>query len=329
VTDRGSRIGDADGLGLKGTMVTLDERVRAPIALGRKSAAYVRRNYRRLVEDPSFFWMKTVARFEVAREWAAGPTKELARPARPSADVRAKDDFDAVLSTLRRDGYYVGLSLSPATLSELRAHMHENDCYGDRNRRLPLRVENRARVEEAIGHPLKVASHMNQQEDWPVFQRIKRDPWILAIARAYLGREPVYQRSEIAWSFPHASTREEKRAAAQVLHCDINDFRTIKIFFYLTDVEATNGPHAYVKKHPRRRTLKHQILGQRCASLPEGEILDTYGAAQLVTICGPAGLGFAGDPYYFHRGSTPVDGARALMQLEYGCRRYNTWYFDV
>src|SRR5690606_4897194 len=116
--------------------------------------------------------------------------------------------------------------------------------------------------------------------------------------------------------------------AAQVLHCDINDYRTIKFFFYLTDVSAENGPHAYIKKSPLQRSALHQLLGQRCASLSEDDLMRKYGK-QLVTVCGSAGSGFAGDPYYFHRGTTPVRGERLLLQIEFGCRRYRTWYFDV
>ena len=87
--------------------------------------------------------------------------------------------------------------------------------------------------------------------------------------------------------------------------------------------------HEYIKKRPVRRTLKHQMLGQRCSDIPDETLVRTYGADQLVTVCGPAGSGFVGDPYYFHRGAHPSEGVRALLQIELGCRAYRTWYFDV
>lgn len=298
-------------------------------SLARKSAAYVLKNYRFLSTDPSFFLMKTVARFEVAREWATRPAEESLQVVAASPLVSSPHDPSIVLETLRNEGYYVGLSLAPEVVAELHEHMHNTTCYGDRDPHLGFRIGERDAFEQKLGRTLKVASYFNQQLEWPIFTKLKRDPWLMAIARAYLGRDPVFLRSEIAWSFAVQSpTEQERLAAAQVLHCDINDFKTLKFFFYLSDVGPTNGPHAYIKKNPRKRTLMHQVLGQRCAAIPDEALVRTYDG-QLVTICGPGGTGFAGDPYYFHRGTHPTEGSRALLQIELGCHAYRTWYFDV
>ena len=305
--------------------------LRLPLAISRKSAAYVLKNYRYLQKDPGFFLMKTVARFEVAREWVTRepPFRRREPVGTTSAIVQSQHDAAEVVSTLRNEGYYVGLQLAPEVLAELVAHSEETTCYGDRDPALALRIGEREEFERRLGRPLKLASYFKQQEEWPIFRQLREDPLLQAVSRAYLGCEPVYLRSELAWSFPYRATAADKRAAAQVLHCDINDYKTLKFFFYLTDVGPENGPHAYIKKNPRQRTALHQLLGQRCASLSEAQLLQTYGTKQLVTVCGAAGLGFAGDPYYFHRGTTPLKGARLLLQLELGCRRYRTWYFDV
>lgn len=311
--------------------------LRLPLALSRKSAAYVAKNYRYLSKDPGFFLMKTVARFELAREWATREsvfTRTSQAPPASSEDARGStvecsQDPAEVVSTLRNEGYYVGLRLAPDALSQLLEHSQEATCFADRDQSLGLRIAEREQFEKVLGRPIKLASYFNQQEDWPVFRQLREDPLLQTVARSYLGCEPVYLRSELAWSFPYRATDADKRATAQVLHCDINDYKTIKFFFYLTDVGPANGPHAYIKKNPRQRTALHQLLGQRCASLSESQLLQTYGKKQLVTVCGSAGLGFAGDPYYFHRGTTPLKGSRLLLQLELGCRRYRTWYFDV
>ena len=80
--------------------------------------------------------------------------------------------------------------------------------------------------------------------------------------------------------------------------------------------------------HDSATVLKTRMLGERCASIPDDTLLRIYGANQMVTVCGPAGTGFAGDPYYFHRGAHPSEGSRVLVQMEFGCRAYRTWYFD-
>ena len=302
------------------------------LTLTQRSVRYLQKNYKYIVSDPYFFWMKTMARFEFARDWRTGDEDEAETDldvVRPSALTSGATPAD-IVGTLRREGYFVGMQLRPEILSALLENVRTTPCYADRDRNLPFLVGERAALESRLGRHVRVASYFGQQEQWPAFQALKTDPAIAAIARAYLGCDPVFLRTEIFWSFAGQANRSARLANAQVFHCDINDFRTLKFFFYLSDVGPEGGPHAYIKKNARKRTLLHQLMGQRCASIPEELLIKTYGEEQVVTVCGPAGLGFVGDPYYFHRGSAPIDGThRLLMQIEVGCRRYRTWYFDA
>ena len=294
----------------------------------RKASAYLAKNFRYVREEPGFFWMKTMARFEFARELAATGRSVSNRcaSAASSKQVRADHSFPEILEILKRDGYYVGLRLTSDTVAALQEATRTTACYADRESDKAFFVAERRTMETQIGRPIRIANYFDHQEVWPVFQSLRQDPLLLAIADAYLGRAPVYLRSDLFWSFAAASNREEQLAAAQVFHCDINDFRTLKFFFHLSDVGPDDGPHVYIKKGPRRRTLFHQLLGQRITSLPETSILSTYQRNEIVPIHGDAGLGFAGDPYYFHKGQTPQSGSRLLMQLEFGCKRYRMWY---
>ncbi|MET0342037.1 MAG: hypothetical protein ABW252_13620 [Polyangiales bacterium] len=292
-------------------------------SFGQKSYRYLSKNLRYLAADPRFFWMKTFARFERLRE-LAGRSDAVPAPAGESEAFVSAFGLAEIGATLRDDGYFVGLSLRPEVTAALVARAAKETCYAERDPQRPLVLSEHAKPP---ARPLHVASYFSQQEDWDEFRLVRDDPWLTAIAHAYLGREPVYLRSELAWSFPKPDvTRAERVATAQVFHCDINDFRTLKFFFYLSDVGLGGGPHAYVKKQPRPRTLRHQAMGQRVAAIDEAALLATYADNEVVTVCGPAGTGFIGDPYYFHRGTTPTETPRLLMQLELGCRRFATWY---
>jgi hypothetical protein len=296
--------------------------------LARKSLAYLQKNYRYLKADPEFFWMKTAARFERAR---ARPRDLPPPPALTlSTDmIESPAGIDTVLETIESEGYFVGMRLRPHAVEALLRHCAESVCFGDRRPELPMRLADREHVERALGRKLSVASYFETQNEWPVFRALRDDPWLAILARGYLGEEPLYLRSELAWTFPGERSQAEKIAGAQVFHCDINDFRTLKFFFYLTDVGADSGPHEYIKKDPLGRKWRHQLMGQRVASLPDGELQRSYGEHRVVRVEGSAGLGFVGDPYTFHRGGVPESGARLLLQLEFGIRRYRTWYFDV
>lgn len=296
--------------------------------IARKAQKLAARKYRYLVNDPSFFWMSHVARFEFARDWATRPEHENFLSGCASPLISAAHDTATIIETLKTEGYYVGFTLAPKAAAELLACARDTVCYFDRDPKLPFKIGEREVLEQKLGRKLRLANHFEEQLKWPLFRRLTRDPWLREIGRGYLGRDPLFLRSEVLWSFATPATFTEKKDAGQVIHCDIDDFKTLKFFFYLTDVGPNNGPHQFIKKGPIKRTFKHQLLGRRCAVIPDETLIQTY-TDQLVTVCGPAGTGFAGDPYYFHCGAHPREGFRVLVQMQFGCRKYRIWYFDV
>lgn len=282
-------------------------------------------------KDANFFWMRNFARFEVIRDWATrdnGSAKPFIQNS--SSDcVDVGDSLEVVRQRFQEDGYYEGLRLMPDALKSLLNFAYSHPCYADRKPELQFNVNQLQAFEAKLGRSIKLAGYMDAHETCEVFQKLKRDPMILAIAASYLGREPKYHRGEIAWSFPSSNpTEAEKLAAAQVMHCDINDYKTVKFFFYLTDVDSGAGPHVYLRGSHKNRKPMHQLLGQRVASIPDETLVATYGEDNERMVCGEAGFGFVGDPYTFHKGSTPTEKPRLLLQLEFGVNKYKTWYFD-
>lgn len=295
-----------------------------------KAMNILRENQACFAEDPNFYWMKTLARFEFVRDWATREKGDQAQPGTPSSTILSTDDsFEVACQTLQQEGYYQGLRLSPEILTAFLQFTETVPCYANRDPQLQFAIQEREALEAKLGKPILLASYFNAHESFEPFQALKADPLLLAIAASYLGREPLYHRGEIAWSFPAPATEAEKLAAAQVIHCDINDYKTVKFFFYLSDVDLGCGPHVYLKGTHRNRKLHHQWLGQRCASIPDETLIATYGEETVTTVCGSAGLGFVGDPYTFHQGTTPTHKPRLLMQLEYGVNTYKTWHFDT
>ena len=145
---------------------------------------------------------------------------------------------------------------------------------------------------------------------------------LLAIAAKFLGTPPVHVASELWWSFPVTATLSEQLQAAQVFHYDLDDYRFIKFFFYLTDVDLSSGPHVLLRGSHKNKKLSHQLLGVRCASKGDREIVECYGADNLIAICGSAGLGFAEDSTCFHKGTLPTEKERLLLQIEYAINNY-------
>lgn len=107
--------------------------------------------------------------------------------------------------------------------------------------------------------------------------------------------------TELWWSFPIVATPLKQLKAPQVFHYDMDDYRFIKFFFYLTDVDILNGSHICIRGSNINKKFYNQLLGVRCASKKDSETVNYYGSENIVTICDAASLSFAEDTYCFHK----------------------------
>jgi hypothetical protein len=145
---------------------------------------------------------------------------------------------------------------------------------------------------------------------------------VLQIARAYLGCRPTISFLGLTWSFPsHAAAQ---RADVQYFHRDADDWRSLKLFVYLTDVDGLSGPHEFV-------TASHRSSGRIFTKLyPDEEVERSYGRNSTVKITGPKGTTFVEDTWGLHKGHTPISRPRLLLQVEYSVLPVMKWdYFPV
>lgn len=287
-----------------------------------------------LVNDPAFLAMAQLARFISIREWVASQPRAVlsaetvtARAPMPTSAIRLADDLGKVSHSLRRTGYYEGLQLDPHILAELVEFAQQTPCYANRDPQRPFLIHEIETFRQHYASPLLLAGYQDEQESCPAFQALKHDPTVLDIASQYLGCPAVYLRSEITWAFPAPHSLADKVKTARVLHCDINDYKTVKFFFYLNPVSRANGPHVYLQGTHRDRTLFHQCIGQGISAIADDVLIESYGRDRLRSVTGDAGYGFVGDPYCLHKGTVPRSGTRLLLQLEFGRQAYNAWYF--
>lgn len=284
---------------------------------------YIVLSGRCLVDNPRLFLMRKLARIEFLRygfaklsAWAS-PSRRILK-SQPS--LVSCPDFKTLSADLRQKGLYAGLQLSPKAVVDLVTFAHQQPFAVDRNPDLLCRYDHRAKMEAKVGYAFKLGSFSTQ--DCPAIQELINDPSLLAIATDYLGAHPKVLGSELLWSFPTPSTRVEQVKVAQVFHYDIDDYRSLKFFFYLTDVDEQSGPHVCIQGSHRGKKLKHQLIGQRCAGLSEQTIVETYGADQVASLCGKAGFGIAEDPFCFHKGTRPITRPRLMLQIQYALHHY-------
>jgi hypothetical protein len=235
-------------------------------------------------------------------------------------------DVDLVVRTMGRDGIFSGLRLCNDAIEELRAFSLNAICFGDGNPDFPFRYADKEAAELQHARTFRLGRLNQALSACPALRTLTSDAKLLQIARKYLGTEPVLVGARMWWSFPGPADALQQMQAGQGFHYDIDGYRALAFFFYLTDVGPSDGPHVYIRGSHVDKSLKHLFSVHRGRS--DVDIDSYYGPDRHVTLCGPAGFGFAEDIFGFHRGSPSATGDRLLVQVRYGLRDYGAGHAD-
>jgi hypothetical protein len=143
----------------------------------------------------------------------------------------------------------------------------------------------------------------------PAVQGLMADSALHQIAQEYIGCRPVLTTIAL-WLDPIYAGKYE----AHVYHYDNDGPAFLKYFIYLNDVTVTSGAHAYIQSsHHHRKPEKFS----RATRYDRDDLLNHYGADNEIIFASPAGTVLAEDTAGFHKGTTPSEGYRLLLQLQY------------
>ncbi len=271
-----------------------------------------------------FDWlaMFILGRFEIVQKWAGREKKgDLSQPQATAAQrsvILSEMTPEEIVRHIGVNGIAEGLRLPEETVADVISFAARTPCYANAERDRPL---DRCQRGQLAAADAVIGDYLDSIADCDAIRRLWRDPKILAIAGGYLGRKPLPLRSRLWWSFRNDRATSEVRAAhaQDLFHFDLDDWRAIKFFFYLTDVGRENGPHIYVRKSHRNRSIRDQLLPFKGRS--SRYIAARYGEANFAIIQGPAGTGFVQDPYGFHTGTSVMGASRLIFEIEYGVSR--------
>ncbi len=270
-----------------------------------------------LRENPSWLPMFVFARTMPGRRlhWLFARTANDQRADSPV--FRGVDRAD-VVAKLRSVGLWAGFALPEAIHREILSFAERTPCFGNFDRRLELLPGEHAEAEKRFDRSILSGHYFERILQCEAALAVQRDPLPLAIARSYLGDQARVVTTRLWWSFPtKGATDADLRLASQdKFHFDLDDWRMLKFFFYLTPVDAESGPHVYVRGSHARRTLRHQttlFVGHSAA-----EVTRAYGAENVATLLGAPGFGFVEDPFGFHMGSLARRSPRLAMELGFG-----------
>jgi hypothetical protein len=157
---------------------------------------------------------------------------------------------------------------------------------------------------------------VNNISNCQAIEKITHEPQILEIVHQYLKYWPRLITQHLTWSFASDLPESEikKRYPPTNFHYDIAGYNFMTLYFYITDVDVTSGPHIMIKDTHKQKPL-HMLIASNCQT--DEAMRNYYGEEQQIVITGKKGFGFVQDPSCFHKLKPPVTSNRLLLQIRY------------
>lgn len=262
-----------------------------------------------------FRTMNVLARFEPVRTIASYGARE---PRDVTSPILTNADAKRLAADVKRDGIALGLNLSNDVRDELIAWAKATPRYGNICKDWGYDDDGRAAAEAKVGRKFTVGHYFNTS-DCPAVRRLVDDPLLAELARSYIGARAKYISTHMWWSYANEVSDADRNSYAQQFHFDLDDYRFMKFFFYLTDVDLDSGPHTYMRGTHHAKQMKDLFPMRR---FTDEEVHAQWGKENEVKVTGDAGSGFIVDTFGIHKGTPPRKRDRLVIELEWGHHYY-------
>lgn len=167
----------------------------------------------------------------------------------------------------------------------------------------------RFRPDSEARHPDSHIAHHDTRDILmaPYLLALANRPDILEIVSRFLGCKPTLGYVATWWSYHTALGAQQ----AEHFHRDVDDWRFVKLFIYLTDVGPDNGPHIYVRQSSASPALRE------IRRFDDQEVVKSFGRENVMELTGCAGEGFLEDTFGIHKGQPVAQGRRLIFQAVY------------
>ena len=203
-------------------------------------------------------------------------------------------------------------------------YFYNLDCYDFYNNHEMFKIKN-------VPEHVKLGRHtISDNLKCPYVIELITNEKILNLASSFLGAPATLTNLLPMWSFKDPKNNPVNM---QLFHRDSEDYRFIKIFVFLSDVEENDGEQVYIEKTNKIETLPLELY--KIQRYPNDLIDKFLGTSSIVKITGKAGCSWATDPYGIHRGTVPTNKHRLLLQMQfsyqpipifnYKAYRYSKW----
>lgn len=155
-------------------------------------------------------------------------------------------------------------------------------------------------------------------------QTLLADGSLLSIVQEYLQCLPIADVLSMWW---HTNFDDKPNSeAAQFYHFDMDRFKWVKIFIYLTDVGEENGPHSFVEGSHKTGAIPTHILNKGYVRISDEEISRTYSLDLVHSFVAPRGTIIIEDTRGMHKGSHVRGDSRLILQMQFSNSLFGATY---
>ena len=256
----------------------------------------------RLVSRPEwrmFYLQRFVLHCQVRQVLARALARTLPQAQQPPN--QDEKEPARLAEVFKRDGVVVIKDLvTPEQAGAMGAHLQDKPRFGD-----------------------SVHRYFDQRDilATPGIMELINHPRLLEMVTQILGCTPTLSEVSLWWLYHNYDPQEEASNhtgyASHPLeyHRDIDNWRVVRVFLYLTDVDAESGPHSYL-----RGTQMMNLPIFRRVNLAPNQPLH-FLLQRRLDITGQAGTLIIMDPFGLHRAMVPETRDRLMLAFSYSLHR--------
>jgi hypothetical protein len=249
------------------------------------------------------------------------------------ASPHPDESWFALLEELRRNGFAkLPMTLPPEAIAALRTYFDANPVH-----RGPyvFSFDGRPKSMAAAGADFQMACYrFDQVVRAPHLVDTFNAPRLIDLIEAYMGCVPTLYSLNGWWSFP---ANRPELTYSQHFHRDVDDWRFVTLFLFLTHVNEMSGPHQIITGSHTREGMQKVVAKARAAGhdvsnddleesfrFPDNFTEEFSGKCESVfkesifDATGPAGTMWLVNTMALHRGLVPLTRGRLIVWARYG-----------
>jgi hypothetical protein len=261
----------------------------------------------------SYKIMRGVCRSNVLRRTVLALRREPLALGQPKSDLIHGCDQAKIGATLQRDGLALGLWIDDSIRDSIRSYCAEAPAVTDKGEQVMV-------PDDLAAAPIPdrfLYRYPNLHKQVSSVANLANDPLLLAVVGEYVGRRPVLLGSRAWYSYPPPRSATAGGQHEYGFHYDIDDYKFIKLFVYLSDVDEASGPHVAISGTHRVKSM-FEKMNRR---ISDEAAAQRYGD-RVTVITGKAGTAFFEDTFCYHKGTSPQK-RRFILEIEYGITKFS------